>query len=167
MAIEEAQRGSQRPSGTEDTTYTPRARTLGLAHDSKTWAPTHHLIAVVRSLLSPSAQPWCVQGELPAQGKPRCPPCPRPQGKGESESEVLLTGSNSQPTETYSQAGPASHSASSPVINQLHFFSSSWHTAPNNTALPPTPSCQVFSALPTNAASPWQGLSPEARWQMY
>ena len=51
--------------------YAPRPRTTGLVHDCKT-PPAHQLTAVFRILLSPLAQPWCVQrgsqGALPAPG---------------------------------------------------------------------------------------------------
>lgn len=160
-------RGNQRPSGSEDTYHTqhlhtkPQNHRLGTRLQDSPSSPAHSCLP--HPPVPTSTALVC------AGGKRRCPPCPRPPGKGDGERGFILTRSDRQPAELYSQAGLAPPSARSPVIKVITFLSLLLAHCPSTTQhISPTPDCQLFAwSLPTNAASPWQGLSPETCWQMY
>ena len=170
-----------RPSGIRSRSWGPlRQRTLINTWHLGTETQNHRLGAQMQdSPRSPAhscpprspvltGTPLVCPGETACKAEaPGCPPCPRPPGKGDGEGGYLLTLSNPQPTEPYSQAGLALHSARSPVIKVITNLFLLLAHCPQQRSIPtPTLTASSLPGLNHKHGVPKQGLSPEACWQM-
>ena len=125
--------------GSEDTHHTWHldTKTTGLAYNGKIH-PAHQLTAVFHILLSSLAQLWCVQGKLPAKGKPQeALPVPGPQER-ETVKEKVSSNTVKSSAHRALQPGWAGPVLCQKPSNQGNYrpFPPLGTLPPNNTAFP-------------------------------